>query len=188
MKVVRLIQIAVAGLLTAASAAALDVPKPPAAAQSQQPNDPTQPRTLQWQDLIPEDERDRPFVGSSRARPLFDDETGPAALQEGPASVNKTLDGKQIKLPGFVVPLSIDRKQMVGEFLLVPYFGACIHVPPPPPNQIVYVALSTPIHLDRVYDPVWVTGRLTTQQALTGLAVASYSLAATKLEKYEEAP
>lgn len=191
MNVALTIPLAALALMTAAaSSLALDAPKPdtPQSANASTGNDPKQPRVLEWQDLIPQEERDRPFVGSSRTRPLFDDESGPAAFQEGSTAVNKALDGKQIKLPGFVVPLSVDKNRMISDFLLVPYFGACIHVPPPPPNQIVYVAMSKPMLLDSMFDPVWVTGRLTTRQASTGMASASYSLSATVVEKYQELP
>jgi uncharacterized protein len=184
------IQFTLAALLTTPASIALDAPKPAVSqdpASSSTPEVGNSPRVLQWEDLLPPQERDSPYVGS-RARPLFDDETGPAAVQEGSAAVNASLDGNQVKLPGFIVPLSVDKSQMVSEFLLVPYFGACIHVPPPPPNQIVYVAMSKPIRLEMAYDPVWVTGRLAAQAASTGLATASYSLAASKIEKYEEPP
>ena len=70
-------------------------------------------------------------------------ESGPAAVQQSAnAPVNTELDGKQVKIPGFIVPLDVAKDGTVSEFFLVPYFGACIHVPPPPPNQIVYVTTS----------------------------------------------
>lgn len=187
-----MIYVAAMVFLAADSASALEEPKRGASQQAQKTNaaadNPNQPRTLEWQDLIPPEERDRPFIGSSGARPLFDDESGPPALQEGSSAVNKSLDGLQIRLPGFIVPLSVDKKHMIGDFLLVPYFGACLHVPPPPPNQIVYVTASQPLHVDMMYDPIWVTGKLAAKPAETNLATASYSLAATKIEKYAEPP
>lgn len=189
MKMTSTIQWAAVIFLAASPSFALDTPKP-ADQQSQKAKaaNPNEPRTLEWPDLIPPEERDRPRIGSIRARPLFDDESGPAAAQEGSSGVNKSLDRKLVKLPGFIVPLAVDKKQMITEFLLVPYFGACIHVPPPPPNQIVYVKSSNPIHVNTMYDAVWVSGELRTLQASTGLATASYSLTASKIEKYEEPP
>jgi hypothetical protein len=145
-------------------------------------------RTLEWEDLIPQEERDRPYVPARRVRPLFDDESGPMAEQEGSVAVNASLNGQQVKIPGFVVPLTTSKDAVVTTFLLVPYFGACIHVPPPPPNQIVYVEMQKPFRLHEMYAPVWVTGKMSTQSASTGMATAAYTLTGTKIENYEEPP
>jgi hypothetical protein len=134
------------------------------------------------------EDRDKPYVPSRRARPLFDDESGPAAQQEGSAAVNKSLNNQQVKIPGFVVPLNTNENVLVTTFLLVPYFGACIHVPPPAPNQIVYVEMKKPFRLHSMYAPVWVTGKMSTQGASTGLTDTAYSLVGTKIENYEEPP
>ena len=56
---------------------------------------------------------------------------------------NKSLEDKEVKLPGYVIPLEYYGRE-INTFLLVPYIGACIHVPPPPPNQIVYVDSKKP--------------------------------------------
>ncbi len=70
------------------------------------------------------------------------------------------LDGQRVRVPGFVVPLELDGAT-VSEFLLVPFFGACIHVPPPPANQMVHVKTGEGVELEhRMMDPVWVTGQL----------------------------
>ncbi|HCG90056.1 MAG TPA: DUF3299 domain-containing protein, partial [Alteromonas macleodii] len=77
------------------------------------------------------------------------------------APVVDTFDGKRVKIPGFVVPLE-GTAELTTEFLLVPYFGACIHVPPPPSNQIVYVKFEEGVRIDNIYDAIWVTGELST--------------------------
>ena len=64
-----------------------------------------------------------------------------------------------MRLPGYVVPLE-EVKGELKEFLLVPYFGACIHSPPPPANQIVHVTSRTPLKGWRTMDAVWVNGTL----------------------------
>ncbi|MDH3579623.1 MAG: DUF3299 domain-containing protein [Hyphomicrobiales bacterium] len=105
----------------------------------------------------------------------------------------EALDGKDVKIPGYVLPLEFSGT-LVKKFLLVPYVGACIHMPPPPPNQIVDVTLSKGFQNDGLFAPVWVTGRITagkTEQSLTlvdGTSKVSvgYSLSATKIEPYEE--
>lgn len=93
------------------------------------------------------------------------------------------LNGENVKLPGFVVPLDVVGDK-VASFLLVPYFGACIHVPPPPPNQIVYVEFEDPVKLESMYDPVWVTGKLGLEGHSSTLAKAGYSMKGTSLEEY----
>ena len=100
------------------------------------------------------------------------------------APVIKSLNGKLVKIPGFVVPLESD-SGTTSEFLLVPYFGACIHVPPPPANQIVYVKFSKSVPIDNLYDAVWVTGTLTTDGWEGDLATVGYSLAGISINPYD---
>ena len=77
---------------------------------------------------------------------------------EMPESIRKLM-GKPIKIPGFAVPLEGDDGfEYVKEFLLVPTFGACIHVPPPPPNQVIYVILDKPVYFEKLMYAVWVSG------------------------------
>jgi hypothetical protein len=100
------------------------------------------------------------------------------------APVIDSLNGMLVKIPGFVVPLEGDN-ETTSEFLLVPYFGACIHVPPPPANQIVYVKFSTAIPIDNLYDAVWVTGTLTTKGWEGDLATVGYSLTGISVSPYD---
>ena len=77
---------------------------------------------------------------------------------EMPESIRKLI-GKSVKIPGFAVPLEGDDGfEYVKEFLLVPTFGACIHVPPPPPNQVIYVILDKPVYFEKLMYAVWVSG------------------------------
>lgn len=94
------------------------------------------------------------------------------------------LNGKYVKLPGYIVPLDSDEGGLLNEFLLVPYFGACIHVPPPPPNQIVYVKLKKPFDLRDMNKPYWVTGTITTQLWSGDMADSDYVMAADQVEVY----
>ena len=100
-------------------------------------------RELQWSDLIPPGAPPPPppvaLHDLSQLADALEAEAGPAAMQQSPAApVVEALDGVQVKLPGYIVPLDMSEEGRVTEFLLVPYFGACIHVPPPPSNQIVH--------------------------------------------------
>ena len=79
---------------------------------------------------------------------------------EMPESLSQLI-GKSVKIPGFAVPLEGDEGfEYINEFLLVPYFGACIHVPPPPPNQVIHVILDKPVHFEVISFAIWITGIL----------------------------
>jgi hypothetical protein len=143
-------------------------------------------RMIDWDALLPDKERAN--FNSEPPPPQHDylGEAGRAARQTGSAAVNRKLSETKVKIPGFVVPLVVDDNGVVSEFFLVPYFGACIHVPPPPPNQIVYVKLAGGgIRLGSAEDAYWVTGTLHTQLNGTSLAKASYTLDATRMERYK---
>jgi hypothetical protein len=145
-----------------------------------------QPKTIDWVELIPEDQRS----GFDPAPPppahdYLSGEGGLAAQQLMDFRVNAKLDGQQVKLPGFIVPLELDVKGLVTEFFLVPYFGACIHVPPPPPNQLVYVKMDKGISLDSMYSAYWITGTMSTKRRDTTLGAAAYTLAGTLAEEYK---
>ncbi len=103
------------------------------------------------------------------------------------------LNGQSVRLPGYALPFDTDGTA-VTNFLLVPYLGACIHVPPPPINQMVLVRLRQSYQAKGLFDPVWVTGRLKTervQQSLNyvdgaGTFSSGYTLEGIKIEPYRE--
>jgi hypothetical protein len=98
------------------------------------------------------------------------------------APTRPELNGARLRLPGYVVPLDTS----VGglkEFLLVPYFGACIHSPPPPANLIVHVKLTKPASI-RTMDAVWVTGVLSTGRRDSPMGVSGYAMAGEVVEPY----
>jgi hypothetical protein len=101
------------------------------------------------------------------------------------APVNPELVGQAVRIPGFVVPLE-DSKEGLKEFLLVPYFGACIHSPPPPSNQIIHVLPKTPAKGLRSMDAVWISGTLKTVQTDTFMGAASWQLQALSVAPYSE--
>jgi hypothetical protein len=127
----------------------------------------------------------QPGTGPDGAAPAPQGEgrwmSGPVQPAEAPAPVVAELDGKRVRIGGYVVSLDFDATK-VREFLLVPFVGACIHVPPPPANQIVYVKSEAGFEVSGMFDPVWVTGTLKATTAHTGLAEAGYSLVAEKVE------
>jgi uncharacterized protein len=144
---------------------------------------------LDWKELLPEGERSH-FTATAPP-PVHDyrGEGGPPAVQAQDFNVNKSLDGATVRLPGFIVPLeavkSDGTNSGVSEFLLVPYFGSCIHVPPPPPNQIVYVHTGKRSGIESIYDAYWITGKLHLQTKTTRLGATAYELSADKIEVYK---
>ena len=103
------------------------------------------------------------------------------------------VNGKEVQIPGYVLPLEYDGTKTT-EFLLVPYVGACIHTPPPPTNQIIDVVVEEGYEVNGLFDPVWVTGRITTHAGerslylVDGAANVSvgYAMEATAIEPYSE--
>ena len=149
-------------------------------------------RELEWEELMPGDWD--PFSGldalmQENVQDLADGSAQAEKLMNAyrdavrSAPVVSELDGQQVRLPGFVVPLDFEGTE-TSEFLLVPYFGACIHVPPPPSNQIVYVTTVTGYPLKELFDPVWVTGELRAEAYLNDVGDAGYTMQATIIEPY----
>ncbi len=100
--------------------------------------------------------------------------------------VKKEYDKQSIRIPGFIVPLEFDDTQLITEFFLVPYFGACIHVPPPPPNQMIHAIYKKGIRVDALYTPFWLNGTLHTKILKNEVGTSAYSMKVTKIELYEE--
>ncbi|MBF0676453.1 MULTISPECIES: DUF3299 domain-containing protein [unclassified Pseudomonas] len=147
-------------------------------------------RELQWSDLIPAgaplpDLEPMPLHDLSDLGEVLS-EDGPPAPQQAPNEpVVEALDGQRIKLPGYVVPLDITEAGRVIEFLLVPYYGACIHVPPPPSNQIVHATSELGIRLEDLWLPFWIEGPLKVAHASSELAEAGYQMQAEKIIVYD---
>ncbi|MGI1663614.1 DUF3299 domain-containing protein [Palleronia sp. KMU-117] len=138
---------------------------------------------LDWSDLAPslggtEMERLRALgvVEHGQLDTPFDQELG--------GQITHAYDGKRVRIPGFLLPLDFSGTG-VTDFLLVPYVGACIHVPPPPPNQLILVTTDAPYESDGLFEPVSVTGTMTSMAATTQFAEVGYAIAAETVEPYE---
>ena len=147
---------------------------------------------LSWDDLIPPEVREvmemAPLVYdlADMADGLSDEDfDGPLVQIERSAPVVAKLDGREVKLPGYIVPLGFTAEGEVNEFLLVPYFGACIHVPPPPSNQIIDVHFEPGTDDDNLYDAILVSGRLTTETYSHDMGTAGYRLEAYSIQPFE---
>jgi hypothetical protein len=161
-------------------------------------------RTIEWVDLIPAADLEallnppdligEIIDGSAGDRMPGDDERpdfgDSAQAQRYEAALRSTavrpeFNGAKVRIPGFIVPLDFDETQMVSAFFLVPYFGACLHNPPPPPNQIIYSQFEGGLSLDDIYDPFWLEGTLTVDTQTNELGVAAYSMKTDRVTRYE---
>ena len=160
-------------------------------------------QTIEWSDLIPQDELDillnppdymadiqdgsieDQIDSQLRNTNALDSED---RYQQALVSTNirPEMDGKAIRIPGFIVPLEFNSEQTITEFFLVPYFGACLHMPPPAPNQIIYVKHSGGIQLSALYDPFWITGVLRASLVENDLAAAAYVVEMADYESYTQ--
>lgn len=146
-------------------------------------------REIQWDELIPKGwDPMAAFKGLNMSRLKDSDPRAIEALEKlkaawAEAPVEPSLDGKRLKLAGFVIPL--ERKgDAVLELLLVPYFGACIHTPPPPANQIVHVILKKPAEGLKMMDAFWISGALSLQRGDSSLGVYGYRMMGERLDPY----
>jgi len=150
-------------------------------------------RETPWEDLMPKDWDPLKELGAGnlglvpegsakerdmmrRMRDLWDN-----------APTNPKMEGARVRLPGYVVPLE-ELKGELKEFRLVPYFGACIHSPPPPANQIVHVSAPKPMKGWRTMDAVWVTGTLQAARGDSAMGVSGYAIRDPVVERYVPRP
>ncbi|WOR14564.1 DUF3299 domain-containing protein [Hyphomonas sp. FCG-A18] len=167
--------------------------------------EPGEPLPIMWDDLMPEGSEEemlrqqdefyrmleqRYMANSSRladAAPLDGIEEGSELdfmPQFGTFDTVEEFDGQLIRIPGYVVPFDFNLRRRHDSFLLVPYMGACIHTPPPPPNQIIYVRADPSIRIKDIWVPYWLEGDLQSEQVLNDTGDAAYSLALSKIEPY----
>ena len=150
-------------------------------------------RTITWDNLVPPDWD--PFKDFKGLNFQLLDDSDPRAAQMlkrmreawDNAPANPQMVGQRVRIPGFVVPLE-DSAEGLKEFLLVPYFGACIHSPPPPANQIIHVLPKSPAKSVRSMDAVWVTGLLTTHRTDSFMGSAGYRIEAQEVAPYQDRP
>lgn len=154
-------------------------------------------REIRWEELVPtgfssdevfaqyEDELLAVQPGSQEAELIYAEMQ---ALYDS-AGVNETLNAEPILLAGFVAPLTYEG-DLVTEFLLVPTFGACIHVPAPPPNQTILVTLGEGegLTLEESWGAIWVAGTMTAtgDEAQTAIGVAGYSITGAQTGVYSQ--
>ena len=129
------------------------------------PNAAAEPKVLDWSDLVPRETADLRIPYGERVR--------------------QDLNTQQIRIPGYIVPVEFDEQYVITRFLIVPYFGACIHVPPPPPNQIIYAEFDPGFKLESLYKPFWISGQLRTTLIENDMATAAYAVTVDSIEPYD---
>ncbi|MDC0602064.1 DUF3299 domain-containing protein [Aliiglaciecola sp.] len=99
-------------------------------------------------------------------------------------SVISSFAGRNIRIPGFIVPLSTNEKREVVEFFIVPYFGACLHMPPPPPNQIIFSSQADGILVEDISAPFWFEGKVKIETRANDMGTAAYALTLDNVKPY----
>lgn len=150
-----------------------------------------------WLELMPRSDQkaleDMPEIehNSPEAQGTFTKKGGLKQAKGLPAVMysSKTvaaMNDRDIRIGGYPVPLETDAKGRSTLFFLVPYPGACIHVPPPPPNQMVLVRYPKGLKLGDIYNPLWVTGHLKIEKVSNDMADAAYALDAANVREVQE--
>ena len=142
---------------------------------------------LAWSDLLPEGEAQR-IAELQQLQALqngFDHFGTEAMPQIQTFNVVEELDGRRVRLGGYVLPFDFTGSREITRFLLVPYVGACIHVPPPPPNQLVFVTTEEPVEVSGLWDPVYAEGVMRTARHDNELGDTAYTLELISLTPYE---
>lgn len=160
--------------------------------------------TIEWVDLIPKEDLDALLnppdylqniadgsaedqissqISNAMGGSMEADNPYQRALRS--TQIKPEFNNQAIRVPGFIVPLEFDDNQTVTRFFLVPYFGACIHTPPPPPNQIIYASFDKGLKLDLLHEPFWISGTLKTTLTENNIATAAYSISVDSIKAYQ---
>jgi uncharacterized protein len=158
-------------------------------------------RELEWTDLMPDEDlqallnppdwlydivdgSEEDDIGALSAERAGNEQESRFLQALTSSEVRPELDGQRVRIPGYVVPLSFNEQRRATEFFLVPYFGACLHLPPPPPNQIIFVEYAPGVDIDLFYEPYWIEGVLSTSALSNAVADSAYRLAASGAKLY----
>lgn len=149
-------------------------------------------REIGWEELMPEGEEERlaqlyqqQMSMLYSGGPIAEGSAGDQMIQIGTFNTVKELNETKVRIPGYTVPFEFGANAEITEFLLVPYYGACLHAPPPPPNQTVFAMTEEPIKLRNLAQAVWIEGTMYTQTQESELADAAYTIRVDKVETYE---
>lgn len=148
-------------------------------------------REIGWEELLPEGEEERlaqlyqqQMAMLYSGGPIAEGSAADQMVQIGTFNTVPELNETKVRIPGYTVPFEFGANAEIKEFLLVPYYGACLHAPPPPPNQTVFVIADEPIRLRDLAQAVWIEGTLYTQTQESELADAAYTIRVDRVETY----
>lgn len=156
---------------------------------------------IQWVDLLPEEDlkalSEDPIPSSviegtaadrinSALSMSIDDPVSNYERALVSVRVRNEYNDRAVKLPGYIVPVDTTEDGSAVSFFFVPFFGACIHLPPPPPNQIIYATYGKGINIDDLEMPYWIEAVITTKQETNDMATAAYSATVDKLYPFKE--
>lgn len=149
-------------------------------------------REIGWEDLMPEGEEEKlaqlyqqQMAVLYSDAPIVEGSAADAMIQIGTFNTVPELNQTKVRIPGYTVPFDFDAEARITEFLLVPYFGACIHAPPPPPNQTIFVMTDEPIRIRDLAQAVWIEGTMYAQTQESELADAAYTIQLDSIETYQ---
>lgn len=164
----------------------------------------TQFKQLEWTDLMPKEDLEAilnppDYINEIEDGSLEDQITSQIRsavsatqqldpYQQALVSTNivPEFDGQAVRVAGYIVPLEFDDELNINQFFLVPYFGACIHVPPPPPNQIIFVKYPKGLKVNALYEPFWISGVLDVSITENELGTSAYSMDMVHFEPYTQ--
>ncbi|MEL6694525.1 MAG: DUF3299 domain-containing protein [Pseudomonadota bacterium] len=148
-------------------------------------------REIGWEELLPEGEEERlaqlyqqQMAMLYSGGPIAEGSAADQMIQIGTFNTVPELNEIKVRIPGYTVPFEFGANAEIKEFLLVPYYGACLHAPPPPPNQTVFAIADDPIRLRDLAQAVWIEGTLFTQTQESELADAAYTIRVDRVETY----
>lgn len=137
-------------------------------------------KDMEWLDLMPKEEVEA--LTNTLGLPVDHNAKGE---QVGSFATVPGVNNTKIRLAGYVVPVEQTDDGQMTEFFFVPYFGACIHVPPPPPNNIVYVKMAKPIPAADMFNAYWLEGTIKTERLSNDIAATAYVMTGDALRLYE---
>lgn len=135
---------------------------------------------LEWSDLVPEGDA---FVPPSLQGLIEHNQSSLMSEQPESSGIRTDWNGQVVRLPGYIVPIDYSGTGVTA-FILVPYVGACIHVPPPPANQLVFVTTEKPYESSGLFEAVNVVGMFGSASTMTQLADIGYAISAESIEPY----
>ena len=141
------------------------------------------PLELEWDDLLPAESKGLLMDTLQGLGIVEHGQLSTPFDQEAARAVVTDYNGKRVRIPGYAVPLDFSGTG-ITTFILVPYIGACIHVPPPPANQLVFVKVVEPFENESMWDPIFATGTFTSSAVATELAEIGYAMSDATVEPY----